>query len=468
LSHIVAAALGVTAVATLGRVIFDLPGAAVVAMLGYIVFALAGIAGQVRRIKAIFAVGLALTLVVPMVGEAPGRVLRAGFDTAAYLAAFLVLLGMLREAAESSPAVRDCGEFLTRQPSGRRYLALHGGGHLLGLLLNFGSLSLVGPMIKQGVAAATERTGEIHLSEIRERRQLSALLRGFAWIIVWSPTSITQALVMTLLPGVEPARLMLSGLALAVLVMILGWGEDRLRWRRLRAARRGADRVGPAVPVPRRALGRMALICALLVAAVVAAKQSLAIATVPALMLTVPCVALAWIVAQRMPAGIAPALRHGAARARQILRHGIPAASPEVLTLSGAGYVGTLAAALIPVEGVAAAAAWVAGAPTLFLAGVVLLVVLAAQVALNPIMFVVFLGSALAAAPLPGVDMTALALALAAGWALSLTGSPFTASVLILSRFTGVPATKVSWTWNGLFTGLALVLVVLFLVAVAR
>jgi hypothetical protein len=156
-----------------------------------------------------------------------------------------------------------------------------------------------------------------------------------------------------------------------------------------------------------------------------------------------------------MPAGIAPALRHGAARARQILRHGIPAASPEVLTLSGAGYVGTLAAALIPVEGVAAAAAWVAGAPTLFLAGVVLLVVLAAQVALNPIMFVVFLGSALAAVPLPGVDMTALALALAAGWALSLTGSPFTASVLILSRFTGVPATKVSWTWNGLLVAVA-------------
>ena len=101
-----------------------------------------------------------------------------------------------------------------------------------------------------------------------------------------------------------------------------------------------------------------------------------------------------------------------------------------------------------------AVAAWAAQAPLLLLAGIIVLVVLAAQLALSPIMFVVFLGSALAQTPLPGVDQTMQSLlALAAGWALSLTGSPFTAAVLILSRVTGVAGTRVSWAWNGVVHG---------------
>ena len=58
--------------------------------------------------------------------------------------------------------------------------------------------------------------------------------------------------------------------------------------------------------------------------------------------------------------------------------------------------------------------------------------------------------------------------ALAGGWALSLTGSPFTAAVLILARVTGTAGTRVSWTWNGVFTMLAAGVVVLFLAAVSR
>lgn len=465
--RVVAAALAVVALATLGRVILGLPGAGELAVGGYLCFVLAGIAGHAWRIKTLVAVAVVLTVAVVATVTEPIAVLRRGFDTATYLAAFLLLLGVLREAAQSSPAVRDCGEYLTGQPPGRRYLALHTGGHLLGLMLNFGVLSLLGPLVQRGVAAATARSGETHLAEVRERRQLSALLRGFAWIIVWSPTTITQALLLALLPGVEAHRLMLLGLAMAVAVLLVGWLEDRLRWRGLRRARRDLPRPA-ALPVPRGAIWRMAVICVLLIAFVVLTKQALAVPTVPALMLSVPCFALAWIVAQRLSQGLGSALGHGLERGGRILRHGFPASSPEVLTLSSAGFIGALAAALIPVDQVTAVAAWAAQSPLLLLAGIIILVVLAAQLALSPIMFVVFLGSALAQAPLPGVDQTAIALALAAGWALSLTGSPFTASVLILSRVTGVKGTRVSWTWNGVFTALAAGVAVLFLAAVSH
>ncbi len=466
--RVVAAALGVVALGTLGRVILGLPGAGALAVGGYLCFVLAGIAGHVWRIKILFTVAIVLTGAVAVSVDEPFAVLRTGFDMAAYLASFLLLLGVLREAAQSSSAVRDCGEYLTGQRPGRRYLALHTGGHLLGLMLNFGVLSLLGPLIKRGVAAATARSGETHLAEVRERRQLSALLRGFAWIIAWSPTTITQALLLALLPGVEAQRLLLLGLAMAVTVLLVGWLEDRLRWRHLRRASDRAEQAAPALPTPQPALRRMALICVLLIAAVVLTKQALEIPTVPALMLSVPCFALAWIVLQRISEGFGPALGHGLERGRRIVRHGFPASSPEVLTLSSAGFIGSLAAALIPVDQIAALAAWAAQTPLLLLAGITALVVLAAQLALSPIMFVVFLGSALAQAPLPGVDQTAIALALGAGWALALTGSPFTASVLILSRVTGVTGTRVSWTWNGAFTMLAAGVVVLFLAAVSN
>lgn len=42
---------------------------------------------------------------------------------------------------------------MVRQPPGRRYLALALGSHLIGLVLNFGVLPLVGAMVVKGNTA---------------------------------------------------------------------------------------------------------------------------------------------------------------------------------------------------------------------------------------------------------------------------------------------------------------------------
>src|SRR3546814_9012071 len=104
----------------------------------------------------------------------------------AFLAAFMVLLALLRDGAATSDAVLRLGRYLTRQPPGRRYLAIQGGGHLLGIVLNFGALSLLGPLIHRGLRAGAA-AGERHLLAIREQRQMSAPARGFSWCGVWSP-----------------------------------------------------------------------------------------------------------------------------------------------------------------------------------------------------------------------------------------------------------------------------------------
>ena len=53
---------------------------------------------------------------------------------AGYLAAFMMLLTSLRDGAYRSPSVLEIGRYLTDQPPGRRYIALHIGGHFMGVL----------------------------------------------------------------------------------------------------------------------------------------------------------------------------------------------------------------------------------------------------------------------------------------------------------------------------------------------
>ena len=90
--RVVAAALAVVALATLGRLILDLPGAGELAVGGYLCFVVAGIAGHAWRIKTLVAVAIVLAVAVVATAAEPVAVLRRGFDTATYLAAFLLLL----------------------------------------------------------------------------------------------------------------------------------------------------------------------------------------------------------------------------------------------------------------------------------------------------------------------------------------------------------------------------------------
>src|SRR3546814_12575428 len=79
-------------------------------------------------------------------------------------------------------------------------------------------------LFRSGDSLTREQLDEIGL--VRERRQLSALLRGFAWFLVWAPTAVTQAILPTLIPGVDPGRLMVTGLCVALLMLAVSWGRS--------------------------------------------------------------------------------------------------------------------------------------------------------------------------------------------------------------------------------------------------
>ena len=106
-----------------------------------------------------------------------------------------------------------------------------------------------------------------------------------------------------------------------------------------------------------------------------------------------------------------------------------------------------------------AIAAWTerAGVPGwVLVAGLPVLITLGGQVALSPMMMVVFLAAVVSALPVLPAPPEIVAVALGAGWALSMTAAPNATGALLIAGATGVPSTVMTWRWNGAYSLAAL------------
>ena len=89
---------------------------------------------------------------------------------------------------------------------------------------------------------------------------------------------------------------------------------------------------------------------------------------------------------------------------------------------------------------------------------VLMLIVILAQVGVNPIISVTFLTSMVAQVGLENVSLPLLAAAMLSGWSLTMVSSPFTAAMMIMSRFTGMTAGQIGLRWNGAFLATSLMM----------
>lgn len=379
-----------------------------------------------------------------------------GLHRGAYFAAFMVTVGLLKDAAATSPSVLETGRFLTRQPPGLRYTALSAGAHFMAVLLNLGALSMLAPLIKSGVQAGRDAGEARWISDIKERRQVSAALRGFAVVITWTPTTVTQAALLAVAPAAELSRVIPYGLGFSAIALIFGWIEDRLRFRW--AARRAAEERGGAPrPMadarrPTGAIARFLAVCFALAGASMALHFALGISIVGSLMIAAPIVMTVWIFLQYVGEGVRVAATKTSARCSDVFRRSVPASSPEAFTLAIAGFIGVVLGQLAPPSLVSALVGPDALPPIALLALLPALIILVNQIAVTPMISAVFLGSAVSALDPSPVDPNLLVLALSAGWALCLTAAPFAAGPLVLSRITGIRTTDLSWRWNGVYS----------------
>ena len=96
--------------------------------------------------KAFIAVALLISIALVLTNADWRGIITRGLETAAFIGAFFTALSTLRTVAQTSPSIQRAGTFLAGQPPGRRYVALTLGGQVFALLLNYGSLQLLGSL----------------------------------------------------------------------------------------------------------------------------------------------------------------------------------------------------------------------------------------------------------------------------------------------------------------------------------
>lgn len=391
-------------------------------------------------ILAILALALAVGLL--MQSRDKGTILFA-LDRAAFFATFIYLVTLLKEAAQRSASVLELGLYTTRQPRGRRYYGLAVGGHMMGVLLNFGAVSLLTPLIQRGARKASNDPLAVQRAE---QQQISALLRGFSWMIMWSPTALTQAVLFTTFPTVDHSVTIFLGVSAAIIMILIGRFEDRIRWRNVHL-----PQVTHFEQFPAQAAIRFAIICALLIGLTYCVFVAFDVSAAIALMLVAPVLMVGWVFGQQFEAKGKSAIISTAGTIWGILSASSISMGRSALLLGAAGFIGEAAAKLAPVGLVAHSLEQVDVPDWLFLMALPVLISLAGQIALSPILIVVFLSAIINALPVLPADPNLIMFALGAGWAMSMTASPNASATLLVSGITNIPPTTLTWRWNGVY-----------------
>ncbi len=375
-----------------------------------------------------------VSIVLSVVVWRAGGTFSSALDLAAFFGTFIATLTAMRDVAARSGAVVTVGHYLTNQTAGRRFYATAIGGHLLGVFLNFGAISLMSPLIqKSAVHADGSKYADM------ERRQLSALIRGFSWVLLWAPTTLSQAVLFTIFTDVTLFDILPMGIATAILMIFIGRLYDRWEWRKRPIT--GANR---ALPAPLFAIAVVAAICVSLIAATVVGSVVFSASIAETLLFVVPVVTFTWFRFQnRTDSWVANAKELGS-----ILSGSAPSLARSAIALGLSGYIGRLAGQALPTETLANAVNFGAVPGWLFLAALPILITLGGQIALSPIMLVVFLGEVLGSVDTLPTGQAQIVFALSVGWALSMLASPNATATLLISATSSIAPTTLTWVWN--------------------
>lgn len=371
----------------------------------------------------------------PLLGEAVGRF--------AFFATFVAALSLLRLPAYRSRLVRRCGQVMLHQPPARRYPILSLGSGLFGVILNIGVLNLFAGMIEKSNTLAAAN-GREWVQRVRRRRMLMAVLRGFSLAPLISPLGIGVAVILSSMPSMQWRELAPYAYGAAAVIFLIGWSVDHLTGPH--PPRRDSPLSSPSL----RPLGRFCLLLLGIVLLVFLLSQMLAVRLPVATLVGAPLASWWWLAWQRRRLGGLGVIPAAVTLHRQLPWLLGPLGS-EVVVLGSAGYAGHLWVALIDSQALVDSLTWLVplGAWNAVIA--MLLVLATAQVGLNPIISVTLLAGLLPALAIPGLTPPLIGVSLMVGWALALMSSPLTASMLILSRFSGVPTWRIGYRWNGVF-----------------
>jgi hypothetical protein len=413
-----------------------------------------------RGVEIIFMAAAAL--VVPPIllfAHEPWHVIAVALDRAGLFLTFVSSLNLLRDAAQSSAAVRRAGLFLISQSPPRRYAALTVGCHLFTIVLNMGALILLGAMVRRSNTLAAAG-GDSTIVAIREQRMTAALLRGFGTTLLWTPTGVSVGYTFSLIPSVTWFDLAPLLVGISLIWLTLGWVIDRLQWP---PSARAAALPPPAYVSPLEALPMLG-ITALLLLSVIVAKVVYGSSLLVATLATVPFIAIIWLLLQHRRFGARAA---SAVTTRRLKRHVIsllPQTRPECVVLAAAAFIGVSLSALVQAGG---ASVWLSQLhlpPAVIAFGVFLVIIGGAQIAITPLVIATIVGTTVSHMEPTPIPPMALALSIQAAWSLASAASPYTGGMLTLARVID-KSTSELMRWNAVWgCACAAVIAVIYLV----
>lgn len=382
-------------------------------------------------------------LVVALQQGVEGAVLLEALGRMLFLAALIAVLGTLRSAASMAPEVAQAGAFLTGQPASRRYIALNTGGHLFGVLINFGGLALLLDMATRAMKSEASMQLSPELREVKLKRMSLAIVRGFGMISLWSPLGFATNAILITLPGISYVEFGPLGFAMSLVFVAVGWGYDQIeRWR---LGTTGTARPSPPVGAWKGAVILLVHVV-VLGASVFILHEVTPLSFQQGLILVVPSYALLWAAGSRRSAPIS-AIRQ--ALATTVNR--LPNSAGEIGVFAAAGFLSVMLLALIPVDVLRMYIADLGLGPISLALGLSLSIVFFAMLGINPIVTASVMGAIVSQLAVPGLSNTAIALAITGGWTAVIGLSPFITTIILCSGIIERPVWRIGLIWNGMY-----------------
>jgi hypothetical protein len=277
------------------------------------------------------------------------------------------------------------------------------------------------------------------------RSVLISTLRGFALVPLVAPTSVAVALIAREVPSLSWSDLLPYGVGSAVLLILVGWGLEQKRFRRVSSERE------PLETWPTGS-GRLVLLVLVIFTSMGLLVQFTELKVSVAAMLTVPVVTLLYMFwHDRAPA---MALREAT--------DNMLGMSNEMSIFAGSAGLGVALVSVIPADALAGMATGELGVFLLAVCGLLMMPMLSA-IGIIPITVLSVQAGLMPQLIAEGMNPLPVAVALVIGFSLAMMLSPFGPAVMLLSRFGQVSRWVVAFGWNGVFVLVSIPLLLLML-----
>jgi len=373
-----------------------------------------------------------------------------------FLAALISMMGTLRSAAALAPEVIQAGTYLTGQPASRRYIALTFGGHLFGVLINFGGLALLLDMATRSMKSEASLNLPAAIREVKLKRMTLAIVRGFGLISLWSPLGFSANVILITLPGLTYLDFGPVGFVMSFVFIAIGWSFDQVERRRI-----GTVAVARPKPPAGSWLGAVMLVGHVLALGLLifVVHGIFPLSFQEGLMTLIPTYAFFWVIWSTRSAPWA-----GLREAGKIVMQRLPNSAGEVGVFASAGFLSVMLLALIPVESLRLIIAdFGLGAISLALC-IVFGIVLMAFLGINPIVSASVLGAIASQLAVPGLSDAAIAFSIMGGWTTVIGLSPFITTIIFCAAIIERPPILIGLKWNRAYSITILTLWCAFLI----